>query len=167
MLPAAVPVLIFSFGLQAEVHTVQPAMSSEAIVRKLSQPAREERGLVKIEDVPVSVDFPNIGFVRGSSELSPAAETQLRELGIALATPELAGFRFEIAGHTDSTGPASFNRSLSLERARTVRQFLIEQMSIPPDRVRIAGYGEDRLAMPDDPEASENRRVEIINLGEG
>jgi len=46
--------------------------------------------------------------------------------------------------------------------------FNIEQTSKESFRITlaVAGFGEDRLKDPDDPNSGVNRRVEIVNLGE-
>ena len=142
-----------------------PIVSSENIVRQLTRSTDRDKGLVLVDDEPASISFPNIEFVKGSAELSPTAIAQLEELGKALAASALTSFRFEIAGHTDATGSDEFNQSLSLRRARSVQTYLVEVMAVAPERLNISGYGEDRLAVPSDPDAAQNRRVEIINLG--
>jgi outer membrane protein OmpA-like peptidoglycan-associated protein len=47
-----------------------------------------------------------------------------------------------VTGHTDSVGDSQFNKRLSLERARTVGQYLDEELGIPADRITIKGAGE-------------------------
>lgn len=67
-----------------------------------------------------------------------------------------------IAGHTDSIGTQSYNKSLSIRRSVAVQQYLV-QGGISVDRLSIAGFGEE------DPVASNrtsegralNRRVEL------
>ena len=78
---------------------------------------------------------------------------------------QLAIYRFQIAGHTDASGSAEYNRRLSRDRAETVRRFLVTR-GIDPDRLEVVGNGEDELLLPDWPLHAGNRRVEIRNLGE-
>jgi outer membrane protein OmpA-like peptidoglycan-associated protein len=72
----------------------------------------------------------------------------------------------EIAGHTDSTGPADYNRTLSQRRATEVRRFLVDSGHIASDRLVVTGYGEDRPIQPNTTEAgmAANRRVEFVIL---
>ncbi len=49
--------------------------------------------------------------------------------------------RFTVAGHTDSTGPESYNQGLSQRRAAAVRDWLVNN-GIAPSRLDVAGYGE-------------------------
>lgn len=46
----------------------------------------------------------------------------------------------EVAGHTDDTGDQTYNRNLSLQRAETVRRFLIDE-GVAPARLIANGYG--------------------------
>ena len=75
---------------------------------------------------------------------------------------ELKGRVFEIAGHTDSTGPEAYNLRLSVRRARAVKEFLVK-CGIEAQRLIPKGYGEDRpLASNETKEGRrKNRRVEV------
>jgi outer membrane protein OmpA-like peptidoglycan-associated protein len=69
-----------------------------------------------------------------------------------------------LAGHTDATGSADYNKGLSERRAYSVQRYLIDAYRIDPARLRTVGFGEERLlkdVYPDDPR---NRRVEVVNL---
>ncbi len=67
--------------------------------------------------------------------------------------------RLVIEGHTDASGSAAFNRRLSVRRAKAVRSLLVDRTGASVDRIRVVGFGESRLADPED--ASKNRRVVI------
>ena len=49
--------------------------------------------------------------------------------------------KLEIGGHTDSRGPASYNRKLSGERAQSVVRWLVKN-GVERDRLAYKGYGE-------------------------
>jgi len=64
---------------------------------------------------------------------------------------ELADFlkRFDdvyvdIEGHTDSTGPETYNQTLSQRRAKAVVDLLVNQHGIAPQRLNPLGYGESQ-----------------------
>ncbi|MFO1426531.1 MAG: OmpA family protein [Steroidobacteraceae bacterium] len=109
----------------------------------------------------VALDIP---FEINSSALRPAAAAQLEQLAAALRSDSLAPYRFMIAGHTDASGDANYNRRLSGRRADTVRRRLIDA-GVPAARLEARGFGEDELLDPEHPTAAANRRVEIRNLG--
>jgi len=106
-----------------------------------------------------------VHFEHDSDELTPQAQAQLNELGEALKSPRLRSRRFELAGHTDSTGDAAYNLELSLRRAAAAKRYLVERLGIPEGQIETTGYGEERPLNPDDPEAPENRRVEVRDVG--
>ncbi len=49
-----------------------------------------------------------------------------------------------VEGHTDSVGTDAYNQGLSERRANAVRDVLVNQYGLSPDRVNAAGYGESR-----------------------
>ncbi|MDF1615312.1 OmpA family protein [Desulfurivibrio dismutans] len=107
-------------------------------------------------------------FQINSAELTASAKEQLAMVGAALTDPALSGQRFEIAGHTDSTGSPEVNLPLSKERAEQVRQYLMEEYGVSPERLTIAYYGDTRPAVPNDTAANRaiNRRVEFRRLSD-
>lgn len=107
-----------------------------------------------------ALDF-DVFFPFDSAELTPAARRSLAALGTALASSELAGASYLVAGHTDARGSASHNDDLSRRRAQAVRNYLITTFAINPDRLYVAGFGARRLRSPQTPAAAINRRVEI------
>jgi outer membrane protein OmpA-like peptidoglycan-associated protein len=68
----------------------------------------------------------------------------------------------DVEGHTDSTGSADYNQTLSERRAYSVKEYLTGQ-GIPSARVTATGYGETRPKTSNEtPEGRQlNRRVEI------
>ncbi|QJB55525.1 OmpA family protein [Pseudodesulfovibrio sp. zrk46] len=69
---------------------------------------------------------------------------------------------FEVAGHTDATGPEAYNQGLSERRAASVKNWLVAN-GVPASRLEAKGYGE--LSPKYDNNTKEgrklNRRVEI------
>ncbi len=72
----------------------------------------------------------------------------------------------EIQGHTDATGPETYNEQLGLERAEAVRLYLNKQHGIPLHRMNVISYGESApLADNASREGrSQNRRVALVVL---
>lgn len=69
-----------------------------------------------------------------------------------------------ITGHTDAIGDADSNLTLSTARASAIRDWLVQQGGVDPDRVTIIGKGETDPLVPDaitPEELQQNRRVEI------
>ena len=109
----------------------------------------------------------SVRFATGSSGLTAGATRSLDALGRALASPQLAPYRFRIEGHTDSVGSAELNRSLSERRAMTVRDYLSSRYGVDAGRLEAIGLGEGQLLVPTADETAEarNRRVQVVNLG--
>ena len=108
-----------------------------------------------------SVDL-TVPFARGSADLTAKAQRQLTELAHALAGERLQGFEIGVYGHTDASGPADYNRTLSEARAAAVVRYLTERFALDAARFRHAGHGEDRLLDGIDPSSPRHRRVEIV-----
>lgn len=125
----------------------------------------------KLDEIVAKQDLPRIdieiNFDFNSAEISSGSKADVDELGKALTSEALSAYRIVLNGHTDGVGGDGFNQELSERRAAAVRQYLIDEFSIDAARLISIGYGEERLKNEADPEAGENRRVEVINLTQG
>jgi outer membrane protein OmpA-like peptidoglycan-associated protein len=114
---------------------------------------------------------PSVGllvqFASDSAELSPAARATLDQLGRALSSSELAGYKFRIEGHTDTVGSVELNQALSERRADAVVGYLIANYHVTPSRLQPVGMGSSQPAVPTGPQVDEprNRRVQVVNIG--
>lgn len=122
-----------------------------------SGPKPGEPGSGVVPSLPVNFEF-------GSAKLTPEAVAQLDELAKAMKKDTLKTFRFEVNGHTDAVGTDKYNNWLSEQRALAVADYLKQQHGIESDRLQAAGWGEQKLAMPQDPKNWVNRRVEIKTI---
>ena len=70
--------------------------------------------------------------------------------------------RYIIFGHTDTKGANKYNMELSIKRAKSVKQALLDH-GIIPDAISVLGKGENELAIdtPDDTKHPANRRAEV------
>jgi len=143
-------------------------ISSDDLIKKLDPNSPLNltfRGLSRTDAKPPSVDL-DIRFAFDSDSLLPEARAQLDALGGALSSGVLAQYRFKIVGHTDAVGEEDYNLALSDRRARSVKSYLTGNYGIASGRLVEVGRGEQELKNRDDPLAPENRRVEVINIGE-
>ncbi len=115
------------------------------------------------------VEAPSMNFAvefeLGSANLTPEAMSVLDQLGVALSSDTLSPYAFRISGHTDATGPEIFNLQLSEQRARAVESYLAANYGIDRSRLNTVGMGESALLDAGNPFSSQNRRVEITNIG--
>src|SRR5215831_18426551 len=71
--------------------------------------------------------------------------------------------RITATGHTDTSGPESYNMALSLRRANAVKDALVRN-GVPAQAITVIGMGEKGLLVPtaDGVREPQNRRVEIV-----
>lgn len=108
-----------------------------------------------------TTELRNIFFEVNKFDLKDKSKTELKRVATFLINnPQI---NVEIAGHTDSSGAASFNVQLSTNRAKTVYQFLLNQ-GVSKNLLTYKGYGASQPAHPNDSEANKqkNRRIEFI-----
>jgi outer membrane protein OmpA-like peptidoglycan-associated protein len=69
-----------------------------------------------------------------------------------------------IEGHTDSTGSEALNQKLSRSRAESVRQYLIQNGTLPADKITAKGYGSSRPLASNATARGRavNRRIDVI-----
>lgn len=104
----------------------------------------------------LGVDFP-IQFNVGSATVSPASEATLGQIARVLSlSPDRC---ILVEGHTDATGNADKNLSLSHERANAVVNFISSKNGIDRQRLVPIGKGSSDPLKNLDPRDSKNRRV--------
>ena len=101
-----------------------------------------------------------IFFLTSSSKIDPQSFPALDA-----AAAQLKGdpnMKVEIGGHTDSTGPAAFNKKLSQQRADSVKKYLLDS-GVPDSQLSAVGYGEaSPIATNKNKEGrAQNRRIEF------
>ncbi len=102
-----------------------------------------------------------IHFESDSDRIRPESMKLLEELARILNTCPKT--RVLIAGHTDATGSATYNQSLSERRAAAVGKALVK-LGVSASRFTAVGYGETRPVADNDTEEgwAKNRRIEFI-----
>jgi OOP family OmpA-OmpF porin len=174
-------VLVWIAALFLAALTIAPEaqaqMSKDDIVKGLkpAQPLTRSLKTRAIEVIPgkeaevidQNKDLPKINltieFAYDSDRPTRVGEQQLLALSEALKDPNLSGFRFLLAGHTDARGPADYNLRLSERRAAAVQRYLAGA-KIDPEKIKTVGFGKTRLLDVQNPDSARNRRVEIVNL---
>ena len=102
----------------------------------------------------------NVTFDFDSTTIRGEFQGTLGEVSQTLARYEQT--YVDVIGHTDSTGPADYNQSLSERRALSVADYISARGVIPP-RINTGGYGETRPIADNSMAAGrhQNRRVEL------
>ncbi|MNY15895.1 putative lipoprotein YiaD precursor [compost metagenome] len=103
----------------------------------------------------------NVFFDTNSYNLLPASVTELNTLKELLQ--DHTNLAIEIQGHTDNVGNDVINEKLSLQRAKAVYDYLIENR-IAPERLNFKGYGAKNPIAPNDTEVQrkQNRRTSFV-----
>jgi chemotaxis protein MotB len=106
-------------------------------------------------------------FQQGSAEPMPYTKRLLKEVGRII---DRLPNRVSISGHTEGTpfeGPNGMtNWELSASRANAARA-LLTSGGLVPDRIyEVAGKAGSEPLLPEDPNASANRRLSIVLLRE-
>jgi OOP family OmpA-OmpF porin len=107
-----------------------------------------------------AVVLNNIFFDVDQYVLKEASIPELQKMITFLQ--ETPGIKVEIAGHTDNSGAAAYNRQLSQKRARAVYDYLTSH-GIDKTRLFPKGYGPDQPLASNDTEDGRklNRRIEF------
>ncbi len=105
----------------------------------------------------------NCNFDNGKATLQESAFTVLDELVAYMKRKD--DDRIELGGHTDNVGSPASNQKLSLDRANTVRDYLISK-GIDGSRITTKGYGHTKPISENKTAEgrAENRRTEVTIL---
>jgi outer membrane protein OmpA-like peptidoglycan-associated protein len=109
----------------------------------------------------VIVSLSGILFDVGKATLKPASQLSVAKLAGILMV--FSNMNLSIEGYTDSTGSADLNMRLSMDRARSVYEFLMTQ-GVSNSRMKYQGFGPENPVAPNDTETNRarNRRVEVV-----
>jgi outer membrane protein OmpA-like peptidoglycan-associated protein len=109
-------------------------------------------------------------FKSDSDELMPGCDAKVKRLASALVEAKkrlkvagITDYKFEVSGHTDSSGKPEHNKELSAKRAQVIVKELVAR-GISPGEIVAVGMGSERpLVTPDNTPAkkAKNRRYEI------
>jgi len=74
--------------------------------------------------------------------------------------------KVEIEGYTDNQGKFLYNKELSIKRANSLREILIDKFKIMPERIDIVGYGTSHPIASNDTEEGRklNRRILVVDV---
>lgn len=135
--------------------------------RKLEQQLAAERRnsdirLTRIDEDTIRLDVSSeASFDVNSASIQSDFRQSLNKMSNIIS--EYQKTAVHVIGHTDSTGAAQYNQSLSEKRASSVSRYL-GSTGVAQSRLRVAGRGENRPVASNSNSAgrSKNRRVEIF-----
>jgi peptidoglycan-associated lipoprotein len=146
---------------QAQAGISDAKGSAQQALKRATEAERAAKGKL-IYTVTLSND--KVTFPVNRAAVSPDARSLVDE-AIAQLKAENRGVYFEIEGHTDSTGPDTYNEKLGLDRATAVRNYMHDQLGIALNRLEVISYGETKPVVDNKTKEhrAQNRRV-VINV---
>jgi OOP family OmpA-OmpF porin len=154
--------------ISSELRTKESALESKRIaeekVRALQKIFAPRQAEVKLDPSNnITIVLRNINFDTGRSTLKPEHYQLLANVKQAVDMfPER---KMIISGHTDFTGSNEFNKRLSMERAKSVMEYM-RSLGVDANRMEAIGAGESHPIAPNTtPEGRRlNRRIEVTIL---
>ncbi|GAB7021908.1 OmpA family protein [Salidesulfovibrio brasiliensis] len=116
----------------------EPAAMSSFVKDVFYEEVAAEPAPAPVEPAAMTISFDlHFGFdkYKITDEMIPVLEE------VKMLLEENPSLKFEIAGHTDSTGTEAYNQGLSERRAGSVQTWLVEN-GISANRLTAVGYGE-------------------------
>lgn len=131
---------------------VAAPLTNPPTVIKTPTPALSERMTIDLE----------ILFETDKSTVRPVYYAKTTELVAFMKQHPNAVVTIE--GHTDSRGQDDYNKALSQRRVNAVKEILINEFGVAPERINAIGYGESQPRASNDTEAGRqlNRRVVAV-----
>jgi OmpA-OmpF porin, OOP family len=153
---------------------LEKAIEIKPLIVKTEEPIKpkEEIPIIKEEKKPEIIGLPSenkavkdafqldkVYFKLGEAIILPESYLQLDKLANYLK--ENMTLKIQIEGHSDNQGDAKLNKKLSLERAFTVREYLVAK-GVNNKRIKFVGLGDSQPISSNNKEEDrkKNRRVE-------
>jgi len=153
------------YGYYAEKEGYYPVSKNIDLTKNIKSMITIQENIVlipikQIKEKNLTVRINNLFFDFNSSKLLPESFPELNRLIKVL--DEFPNVKIEISGHTDDVGSDSYNKKLSVERAKAVMNYLVEK-GVKKALLIPKGYGKSRPVSKNktDEERALNRRVEI------
>lgn len=115
----------------------------------------------KLIDKNRSKILEGITFAIGSYKITSFPKTIINKINTAYQKNKK--IRLMIEGYTDNSGSETYNLTLSVKRAKSVANYIIEKLKIPKDQVSYIGFGESNPRTDNSTKAKRtiNRRIEM------
>ncbi len=153
-------------GASEEHQALQRRMEAEAAVRerfdRIQKMFDTSEARVLREGNDVIVRVVGLQFDSGKAVIQPQYFSLLTKVQDAVNL--FPGCSLLVEGHTDSYGTDEMNLTLSEDRAAAVREYLLANMRIDPERVTAVGRGESEpIANNETADGrARNRRIDVV-----
>jgi OmpA-OmpF porin, OOP family len=157
-------------SIDAKTIEIKPGQAVVSLDIVAAKAIEDKMVVVKAADIADalsakgSIALYGIYFDIDKSDVKPDSDKTLDEIASLLKIDR--SLKLEIAGHTDNTGSAEHNMTLSQARAQAVVDTLVKKYGIDSARLQAKGYGDTKpiAANTDETGRSKNRRVELKKL---
>ena len=156
------PVLLALLALLQNPWDIAKGAAGKATTQKLEQQINQ-RLLSESRKNQCSFKTDTEVLEKGCDQKLRNMVTALIDAKKQLNSANLQNFKFEVSGHTDSSGNAAHNKDLSQKRAQVIVKELIAR-GVPEKEIVAVGKGsESPVVKPDDTPAKKarNRRYEV------
>ena len=150
--------VLLSYQNKIAVRESGPPSNPEKLTEDELPRIRSKLNSIHTQEVLFISD--KINFEVNSATILPSSHEELEKIVKILREKDA---RIRIEGHTDSQGTAPFNQTLSVQRALSIRKYLV-QKGIDAENLAVAGYGSSKPVATNATEKGRalNRRVEFI-----
>ncbi len=101
-------------------------------------------------------------FTFDSAAITPAGRELIKQnIKIMKENPEV---KVQIQGHTSAAGSVKYNQALSERRANSVKEFIVKEGGIAPERIETIGYGKSRPAMIETNPRDHKSKAALANM---
>jgi outer membrane protein OmpA-like peptidoglycan-associated protein len=153
-----------STELETKEGTLELQKAADAKVRAVQKMFTPQQAEVKLDPANnITIVLRGINFDSSKATLKPE---HYHLLGNVKQVADLFPNRnIIVSGHTDFTGSSEFNKKLSLDRAKSVMEYL-SSMGVDPRRMEAIGAGESNPIAPNITAEGRrmNRRIEVTIL---
>ena len=149
---------------QADTMTQAEPMTASPVIAEDKEPSMTKQATTEAVKPQLTL---NIQFGTNKTSVEQKYYPEIEKLATYLE--EHPQSTVIIEGHTDDTGAASYNQTVSEQRAKAIADVLIRTFEVSENRVTAIGYGEEKPMVENDSaeHRQANRRViAVISLNE-
>ncbi|MBA8863492.1 outer membrane protein OmpA-like peptidoglycan-associated protein [Pantoea agglomerans] len=151
--------LRYRLGLYQGLRLVPPV---EAAISDWAPPPPPPPVIKKIIQGPKTIRLDSMSLFDSGKSVLKAGSTKML-VNSLVGIKAKPGWLIVVSGHTDNTGNAQLNQTLSQKRAEAVRDWMRDTGDVPESCFAVQGYGASRPVATNDTTEGRalNRRVEI------
>jgi outer membrane protein OmpA-like peptidoglycan-associated protein len=145
-------------GITIKPELIEPVQLNNIpeVSKKLPE---EEKKDIKEDHLPLLDLEVNIAFGRNSDVVDPGFDSAIDKIADVLLNDSRAAVK--VIGHTDSVGAGAYNLDLSIRRASSVKNLLV-QRGIDSSRIEIMGLGHLSPLAPNDTASGRKRNRRVV-----